>query len=135
MVTISGEYQGELHCVATHDSSGNTLTTDAPKDNQGRGAAFSPTDLLATGYATCIITIMAITARKRGVELNGLRFTVSKEMASDTPRRISKLTVHLWLPAVAKQLPEGYLENAARTCPAHHSLSPSIEKVVEFHWQ
>src|SRR5438477_12207070 len=88
-VKITGEYQGELHCSARHEPSGNALVTDAPKDNQGRGEAFSPTDLLATAFGSCIATTMAIVARKHGVELNGLRFEVTKEMSSDAPRRIT----------------------------------------------
>ncbi|HEY9247748.1 MAG TPA: OsmC family protein, partial [Rariglobus sp.] len=82
MVKISGEYQGDLHCVATHEPSGASLMTDAPKDNQGRGEAFSPTDLVATALATCIATTMALVARKHGVELKGLRYEVTKEMSA-----------------------------------------------------
>src|SRR5471032_282805 len=102
MVKITGEYQGDLHCTAAHGPSGNTLVTDAPKDNQGRGEAFSPTDLVATALATCIVTTMAIVARRSGVELTGLKYEVTKEMSADAPRRIARLTVDLWLPAAAR---------------------------------
>jgi uncharacterized OsmC-like protein len=85
MVTITGEYQGDLHCSAAHGPSGKVLETDAPRDNQGRGEAFSPTDLVATGFATCIATTMAIAARKHGVEIGGIRYEVTKEMSSDAP--------------------------------------------------
>jgi putative redox protein len=135
MVRITGEYQGGLHSSAVHGPSGNVLTTDAPKDNQGRGEAFSPTDLIATGFATCIATTMAIVARKHGVELTGTRFEVDKEMSSDAPRRISRLTARLWLPPSARDVPAGLLEKAANTCPVHQSLSPSVEKVIELIWQ
>ena len=91
MVKITGEYQGDLHCVATHEPSGNTLVTDAPKDNLGRGEAFSPTDLTAASLATCIATTMALAARRSGVELKGLRYEVTKEMSTDAPRRIVRL--------------------------------------------
>ena len=134
MVKISGEYQGELHCSAVHEPSGAALATDAPKDNQGRGAAFSPTDLVATAFATCIATTMALAARKHGVDLAGLRYEVTKEMAADAPRRISRLAAHLWLPASARSVPAGVLEKAANTCPVHQSLAPSVEKVIEFTW-
>ena len=134
MVTITGEYQGDLHCSAAHGPSGNVLSTDAPKDNQGRGEAFSPTDLVATGFATCIATTMAIFARKHGVDLNGLRYEVTKEMSTDAPRRISRLTARLWLPEDARKVPAGILERAANTCPVHQSLSPSVERVIEFIW-
>ncbi len=135
MVTITGEYQGDLHCSAVHEPSGNTLATDAPKDNQGRGEAFSPTDLVATGFGTCVATTMAIVARKHGVELAGLRYEVTKEMSSDAPRRIARLAGRFWMPASAKGVPEGVLEKAANTCPVHQSLAPSVGKAIELIWQ
>ncbi len=134
MVTIKGDYHGDFHCTAVHGPSGNQLDTDAPKDNQGRGAAFSPTDLVATGYATCIATTMAIVARKHGVELNGLRYDVTKEMSADAPRRIARLNAQFWMPAVAKQLPPGLMEKTAENCPVHHSLAPSVVKGITLHW-
>jgi uncharacterized OsmC-like protein len=134
MVTITGEYQGQLHCTAVHGPSKAVLNTDAPTDNQGRGESFSPTDLVATAFATCIVTTMAIVARRHEVELDGLRYEVTKEMAADAPRRISRLKVSLWLPAIARKLPEGLLDHAAKHCPVHHSLAPTVEKVVEFQW-
>jgi uncharacterized OsmC-like protein len=135
MVTITGEYQGDLHCSAVHGPSGNVLATDAPKDNQGRGEAFSPTDLIATGYATCIATTMAIFARKHGVDLKGIRYEVTKEMSTDAPRRISRISARLWLPADARKVPAGILERAANTCPVHQSLAPSVEKLIELIWE
>ena len=134
MVKITGEYQGDLHCSAVHGPSGNVLATDAPKDNQGRGEAFSPTDLVATGFGTCIATTMAIVARKHGVEIGGIRYEVKKEMSADAPRRISRLTARLWMPAAARSVPQGILEKAANTCPVVQSLSPSIERVIELIW-
>lgn len=134
MVTITGEYQGGLHCSAVHGPSGNALATDAPRDNQGRGEAFSPTDLVATGFATCIATTMALAARKHGVEVPGIKFEVTKEMSADAPRRISRLKARLWMPAAARGVPEGVLERAANTCPVHQSLAPAVEKVIELIW-
>ena len=134
MVTITGEYEGSLHCHAIHGPSKATLSTDAPKDNQGKGEAFSPTDLVATGYATCIATTMAIVARKHGVELDGLRYEVTKEMTATAPRRIARLTATIWLPAIARKGPEGVLDHAANHCPVHLSLAPEVEKRVELQW-
>lgn len=131
MVTITGEYQGSLHCVAKHGPSGMELVTDAPKDNQGKGEAFSPTDLVATAFATCVCTIMAMAARTRGVDLAGMTYTVSKEMSAQPPRRIAKLHLKLVLPPAAQAIPREILERAAHTCPVHQSLAPDIEKVIE----
>jgi uncharacterized OsmC-like protein len=135
MVKITGEYQGGLHCSSIHGPSGSQLTTDAPKDNQGRGEAFSPTDLVATAYATCIATTMAIVATKHGVDLAGMRYEVTKEMSAEAPRRIARLTAHLWLPPAADKLPPGLMEATAKGCPVHRSLAPEVEKVIEFHSQ
>ncbi|HEY1764266.1 MAG TPA: OsmC family protein [Opitutaceae bacterium] len=134
MVTITGEYEGELHCRSAHGPSGSVLATDAPKDNQGRGGAFSPTDLVATGYATCIATTMAIVARRHGAELGRIRFEVTKEMTADAPRRIARLRARFWMPAGADAVPRDVLDAAARGCPVHLSLSPAIEKSIELIW-
>lgn len=134
MVKITGEYQGDFHCTATHGPSGNTLVTDAPKDNQGRGEAFSPTDLVATAMATCIATTMAIVARRHGVELKGLRYEVTKEMSADAPRRIVRLATTLWLPIPRTEEIGKLLEHAAHNCPVHQSLHPQVEKPITLNW-
>jgi uncharacterized OsmC-like protein len=135
MVKITGEYQGDLHCQATHGPSGRTLETDAPVDNQGRGEAFSPTDLAATALGTCMLTIMAMAARRLGVELKGARFEVTKEMSTDLPRRIVRLATQIWLPVPRSADQNGVLERAAHTCPVHQSLHPSIDQSVVLHWK
>ena len=134
MVKITGEYSGELHCTAVHGPSGAALTTDAPKDNQGKGASFSPTDLVATALATCAVTTLAIVARRHGVELGTIKYEVTKEMTSAAPRRIARLAVQLWLPPEAKTLPEGVVRNAVDRCPVHLSLAPEVVRVVDLHW-
>ena len=134
MVKITGEYQGDLHCVARHEPSGNTLATDAPKDNQGRGEVFSPTDLVATALGTCIATTMAIASRKHGVELRGLRFEVTKEMSADSPRRIVRLATQIWMPIPETHPAAKSLAAIALSCPVHQTLQPSVERPVTFHW-
>jgi uncharacterized OsmC-like protein len=134
MVKITGKYEGDLHCQATHDPSNRTLETDAPVDNQGRGEAFSPTDLMATALGTCILTTMAIAARRLGVDLKGARFEVTKEMSTDLPRRIARLATQVWLPVPRSADRDGLLERAAHTCPVHQSLHPSVDQPVVIHW-
>ncbi len=134
MVKVTGEYQGDLHCVALHGPSGNSLVTDAPKDNQGRGEAFSPTDLVGTALGTCILTTLAIVARRHGVELKGARIEVTKEMSADAPRRIVRLATDIWLPIAITALPEGLMERTAHACPVHQSLHPSLDRPIVFHW-
>lgn len=133
-VKITGEYEGELHCSARHDPSGNVLATDAPKDNQGRGEAFSPTDLVATAFGTCIATTMAIYARKHGLELKGVRFETVKEMSADAPRRIVRLATQIWMPISETHPQAEKLRQVAESCPVHQTLHPSVERPITFYW-
>ena len=131
---MSGVYLGELHCELTHGPSGNKIQTDAPKDNMGRGEAFSPTDLVGAALGSCILTTMAIVATRDKVELKGSSFKVQKEMATSTPRRIASLNAQFKLP---KSIPEDYkkkLENVAHTCPVHRSLHPDIQMNMSFEY-
>ena len=135
MVKSTGTYTGGLNCQLTHGPSGKVIETDAPVDNHGRGAAFSPTDLTAASLASCMVTTMAIAAKlKLGCDIPGVRWEVTKEMSADKPRRIVRLAVQIWLPFPKSKDPEGVLEHAARNCPVHHSLHPSIESPITFHW-
>lgn len=134
MVRITGEYEGDLHCNARHEPSGQTLATDAPKDNQGKGESFSPTDLVATALGTCIATTMAIAARKHGLDLKGLRFEVTKEMSTDTPRRIVRLAAQVWMPIPSTHPAAKPLEGAGHACPVHKSLGAGVDSPITFHW-
>lgn len=133
MVQIETKYLGDLHCEAEHMPSGNKLVTDAPKDNRGRGEAFSPTDLIATSLGTCIATIMGIQARDLDLDLKGLRVSVEKHM-TENPRRIARLQTNVWMPTALDDELVDRLERAARGCPVHHSIHPDIEAPIVFHW-
>ena len=134
MVSIQMEYQGDLHCVAVHGPSGTVLNTDAPKDNQGRGESFSPTDLVATALGTCILTTMGILARTLGIDITGATATVDKEMTSAPPRRIERLTVKIHMPHAVSEENQLKLERAAHTCPVEKSLHPDVELPISFVW-
>ena len=134
MVTIQFEYQGDLHCKAVHEPSGTELTTDAPKDNQGRGESFSPTDLVATALGTCILTTMAIAARTLNLDVAGTTATVQKEMTTSAPRRIATLSVNIRVPQALSPQDQQKLERAAHTCPVHKSLHPDVQSPIEFTW-
>ena len=132
MVKIKIVYEGGLHCRATHEPSGSAIVTDAPKDNQGKGEAFSPTDLLAASFGTCMMTVMGITASRHNIDLKGTTVDVIKEMATDPVRRIGSVTVTLrmvpGIPADKRQM----LENAAYACPVHKSLHPDVKTPIQF---
>lgn len=134
MVAIRFEYQGELHCKALHEPSGTEMTTDAPRDNQGRGESFSPTDLVATALGSCILTTMGILARTLNLKIDGAKAVVEKEMTTTAPRKIRSLTVRIHMPAVPNPEDRLKLERAAHACPVHQSLHPDVEIPVEFVW-
>ncbi|WP_046757475.1 OsmC family protein [Kordia jejudonensis] len=133
-MTSKVTYKGNLRTVSQHIKSGNEFITDAPTDNNGKGEAFSPTDTVATGLASCMLTVMGIKAAQMDVNMEGASAEVTKTMASN-PRRISKIEVKISLPFEADDKTKKILENTANTCPVHYSLHPDIEKIVEFDWK
>lgn len=135
MVEIKLIYEGDLHCSATHTPSGNSLVTDAPLDNNGRGQAFSPTDLVATALGSCMATVIGIVARRKELPVEGMAVTVRKFMSLDLPRRISRLELDLAIPLSASHPDRKLLESAANGCPVHHSIHPDIEVVMNWTWQ
>ncbi len=132
MTSITCRYEGELRCRAQHGPSGSLLDTDAPVDNQGKGENFSPTDLLATSLATCILTIMGIVAERHGWLLDGATARVEKSMASEGPRRVERLEVWVTLPAALDEQQRRQLQRAAEACPVKRSLAGAI--TMELHW-
>jgi putative redox protein len=134
MVEMNVLYEGELHCSAKHGPSGNVITTDAPKDNQGRGEAFSPTDLVGAALGTCMLTLMGIYARKNNIDISGATAHVSKEMVVTPIRRIGKLTLKIKVPKPVPAEHRAGMENAAHTCPVTQSLHPDVQRVVTFEY-
>jgi putative redox protein len=126
MDTATVQYLGELRTELVHVRSEQHVPTDAPVDNQGKGSAFSPTDLLATSLAACMITTMGIVARDKGIPLVGLRARVVKHMASD-PRRVARVEVHLEMSGEGlDDRQRSIMENTARTCPVARSLAKEL---------
>jgi putative redox protein len=133
-VEINIAYEGGLHCAATHGPSRNALTTDAPVDNGGKGAAFSPTDLVATALGTCMATIMGLVAQRNNLNIDGLQIQVIKEMTADPVRRIGSLKTRLVFPR-GKPLSvtdRAKMEAAANACPVKQSLHPDLKLPMEF---
>ncbi len=131
MVKMSVKYTGGLHCDLQHGPSGNRIQTDAPKDNHGKGEAFSPTDLVGAALGSCILTTMAIVAERDGVSLVGATAEVIKEMATG-PRRIGSLPIQLTLPASVPAEYRSKLERIAHECPVSKTLSPDVKVPIEF---
>lgn len=136
MPTVITTYSGDLRTNSTHLQSGNQLITDAPTDNMGKGEAFSPTDLLATATGTCILTTMAIVARRDGIELGDSEVEVTKIMTQTPPRRVARLEINLKMKANVVLSDEQIkkLENTAHKCPVSLSLHPDVEQVLTFEW-
>jgi putative redox protein len=131
MVEMSVKYTGQKHCELTHGPSGSRIQTDAPKDNAGKGEAFSPTDLVGAALASCILTTMAIVAERDGIPFENAEAKVGKEM-TPPPRRIGALPVHVKLSASLSAEQRQKLEHAALHCPVHKSLHPDVHAPVTF---
>ena len=126
-------YRGALRTEATHIRSGNTIITDAPTDNKGKGEAFSPTDLVVTALASCMLTIMGIKADEMNINIEGASAEVKKIMIAD-PRRIAQVIIVINIPISADEKTKNILEKSALTCPVDKSLSNSMIRDIKFIW-
>jgi len=127
MVRIELTYHGELRVNATHELSGETLHTDAPLDNKGKGQSFSPTDLLATALGSCMLTIMGITAEEKSIQIEGTQVEVIKHMSTDLPRRVAQLDIKMTIPHALDKREMSILRHAAETCPVAKSIHPELK--------
>jgi putative redox protein len=134
MVTTTTIYEGDLHCRLIHDPSGASFGSDAPKDNQGKGESFSPTDLVGAALGSCLLTVMGIAARATGVAIEGATATISKTMAAAPTRRIARLDVSIAIPHIPPLADRERLEAAAMGCPVKMSLHPDIDMPIAFRW-
>ncbi len=130
-VEISGVYEGDLRVKLTHGPSGTVIETDAPKDNQGKGEKFSPTDMIVAALGSCMMTIMGIVAKRDGINLNGVLFKAQKYM-DQNPRRIGKIVLEIYMPKGLTDEQKQKLEKFAYSCPVHQSLSKDIEQDIRF---
>jgi putative redox protein len=135
MVHIDIVYDGSTRCTLTHES-GHAIGTVAPKDIGGDGDKFSPTDLVAAGLGSCILTTVAMWAKRHDIEITGAKAQVTKEMSTTTPRRISRLATVLTLPGeLLNTETRSAAEKIAHTCPVHQSLHPDVEAPIEFRYE
>lgn len=134
MPTSRVTYLGDLRTSSIHLQSGSEIISDAPLDNNGKGEAFSPTDTVANGFASCMFTVMGIKAREMGVDFSGSTAEVTKIMAAD-PRRIAEIHVTFDMIIKADEKTKTILERTALTCPVHFSLHPDIKREIVFNWK
>jgi putative redox protein len=134
MPTIHTKYLGDLRTEATHLQSGTRIITDAPTDNNGKGEAFSPTDLASASLASCMMTLMGILANREGIDLSGLEADITKVMAAD-PRRIAEVVIEMRCPQLqASDVQREKLKRAALTCPVALSLGEEVQQTIHFHF-
>lgn len=132
METISTIYRGELRTEATHKQSGQVIITDAPTDNQGKGEAFSPTDLLAAALGSCALTLMGIKASEHNVLIDGAKLKITKIMASN-PRRVAEVVLHFDMSGLTlNEKEKSLLEHTALHCPVAKSLHPDLKQTFHF---
>jgi uncharacterized OsmC-like protein len=134
MATIETVYEGNLRTRAKHLGSGSEIITDAPTDNQGKGEAFSPTDLLSAALGSCMLTIMGIAANTHHIDMDQTRIRITKIMGSN-PRRVAEVQIEFDMPAKGYSDKEKtILEHAARTCPVALSVHPDLIQTITFNW-
>jgi len=133
MVTSVVFYSGDLRAESKHLQSGNKIITDAPIDNEGKGKGFSPTDLVATSLANCMLTIMGIVARRHEVNIDGTRADVEKIMGTE-PRRIAEIQIEFFFPNSYDSKTKTILEQAALNCPVAKSLAESLHQSISFNY-
>jgi uncharacterized OsmC-like protein len=132
MATFETKYLGNLRTEITHLQSGNTLTTDAPTDNHGKGEFFSPTDLLASALGSCMLTIMGIAAQTHGFNIDGASMSTTKVMSAN-PRRVGELIVEITFPHNKYSEKElRILKTCAKECPVANSLHPDLKQTISF---
>ena len=134
MPTSKVTYLGDLRTSSIHLQSGSEIISDAPTDNNGKGEAFSPTDTVANGLASCMFTVMGIKANDLGVDFSGSTAEVTKIMAAE-PRRISEVHVNFNMNLTTDEKTKTILERTAMTCPVFYSLHPDIKKEISFVWK
>lgn len=134
MVKMSVSYTGDLHCELRHGPSGTIIQTDAPLDNHGKGAAFSPTDLMTVSLASCMMTTMAIAAQKENIELTGTIVDVEKEMVTQPFRRVGRITIKFKMRPGIDPLKRDFLESVALNCPVTKSLNTEVEVLATFQY-
>ena len=135
METAHSVYLGDLRTKSTHRQSGSEIITDAPVDNQGKGEAFSPTDLVATALGSCMMTIMGIAARTHGFNIDGATMRITKIMLSD-PRRIGEVVIDIdFPPGDFTEKQKRILRICADTCPVALSLHPELRQTVRLHYK
>jgi putative redox protein len=134
-MTAKVVYTGDLRTVCTHLQSGSTVETDAPTDNKGKGERFSPTDLVATALATCMVTTIGIKTMDMNININGLECEVTKIMAND-PRRIAEIKIHLMFPKNQNYSDKDktIMERIAHACPVAISLHPDLKQTLSFEY-
>lgn len=132
-VKITGHYQGKKKVELVHVDSGSKIVTDAPRDNSGDGSKFSPTDLVAAAFGSCVMTTIAIVAERGGISVEGMHMSVEKHMNQD-PRRIGSLPLEIHMPENLQPHERQKLERAALGCPVHHSLHPDIRADISFRY-
>lgn len=128
---IRGTYQGTKQTKLEHSGNGSSIVTDAPKDNNGLGRNFSPTDMVAGALGSCMMTVIAIYAERHDIALEGMWSSAEKIMA-ENPRRIASIPIEIHLPATILEKDRATLERVALTCPVHNSLHPDIKSDVRF---
>jgi len=132
MTSMSVVYEGDMKCKLTYDATGSTISTMGPKEFGGDMSTFSPTDLVVAALGACILTTIGTWAIKKQIAVEGAKVNASKEMSTDSPRRIARIPVTITIPATVPEENRASLERAAGMCAVKKSLNPEMDIPIEF---
>jgi len=121
------EYSGDLSTQITHLESGNKIITDAPKDNNGLGRTFSPTDLVASSLGSCMLTIIAISAKSNNIKIRKMSAKITKIMSDNSPRRISDILIDIFIYGSYDSKSKLIIKRSAKHCPVHKTINSNIK--------
>ena len=132
--SIENRYVGKLRTSSTHLKSGKNIITDAPTDNNGKGEAFAPTDLVSSALCSCMTTVMGICAEKGNFEMPNSTAKITKIMSAD-PRKISEIKIELNFDNNnLTDTQKNKLMSVAENCPVAKSLNPDIKQTLKFNF-
>ena len=129
MTSIQCTYTGDGSTELIHGPTGAKITTDLPPDNGGKGRQFSPTDLLASAFASCVLTIMGKMAQARNEQFTGAKIAIDKIMASN-PRRVGEFILTVTFPPHFTNEQKAFYKTAIHACPVHQTLSPDVKVTI-----
>ncbi len=128
-------YTGDLHVECEHLQSGTKIITHSSEKPDAVLDSFNPVELCATSLGACAMTLVGLYAKKRNLDVTGMKVRVNKEMLTN-PYRFGKIELIFDMPdREYSDKDKVQMERAANTCPVHSSFRPDMEQIFTFNWK